>query len=70
MTVLPNWSFASNENGEHEEAEREREAETAIFPSKQLNNLRFPATRDRKERERERERESRQTAASVSSRKI
>ena len=63
MTVLPNWSFASNENGEHEEAEREREAETAIFPSKQLNNLRFPATRDRKKREggeRERERGKRE----------
>ena len=32
---------------------KRREAETAIFPSEQLNNLRFPATRE-EERERER----------------
>ena len=49
MTVLPNWSFASNEIGKREEGkgEREREVETAIFSSKQLNNLRFPASRER-----------------------
>ena len=47
MTVLPNWSFASNEIGKREVGKGEREVETAIFSSKQLNNLRFPTTRER-----------------------
>ena len=56
MTVLPNWSFASNEIGKREVGKGEREVETAIFSSKQLNNLRFPAANETEGEEKSRQR--------------